>query len=195
MITARAGPTTVRSPYEVTGYEPPGRLAGTGVAGPVRFQEEYRLTGDGAATILTQSIRATPAARSGWPRACCAASFRSSSPLTSAGSRTWWKPRSRTADLRPQTACHHVPVRVVGPARAARRQPRAISPRGRLPISAVPGRLRQRRYASLRATGPASCRHGYDNPVAAVRRAVDAINDRSIGDCARRTARSVLRQA
>jgi hypothetical protein len=26
----------------------------------VRFQEEYRLTGDGAATILAQSIRATP---------------------------------------------------------------------------------------------------------------------------------------
>ena len=50
----------MRSPYEVTGYEPPGRLADTGVAGPVRFQEEYRLTGDGAATILTQSIRATP---------------------------------------------------------------------------------------------------------------------------------------
>ncbi len=32
-------------PYEVTGYDPPGRLAGHGVAGPVRFQEEYRLTG------------------------------------------------------------------------------------------------------------------------------------------------------
>jgi carbon monoxide dehydrogenase subunit G len=44
----------------VTGYEPPGRLAGAGVAGPVRFQEEYRLTADGAATLLTQSIRATP---------------------------------------------------------------------------------------------------------------------------------------
>jgi hypothetical protein len=44
----------------VTGYEPPSRLAGTGVAGPVRFQEEYRLVNDGAATILTQSIRATP---------------------------------------------------------------------------------------------------------------------------------------
>jgi hypothetical protein len=30
-------------------------------APPVRrFQEEYRLAGDGAATILTQSIRATP---------------------------------------------------------------------------------------------------------------------------------------
>ncbi len=59
-ITARAGPVKVRSPYEVTGYDPPGRLVGRGVAGPVRFQEEYRLTGDGAATILTQSIRATP---------------------------------------------------------------------------------------------------------------------------------------
>src|SRR5208282_6068682 len=46
VITARAGPATVRSPYEVTGYDPPGRLAGHGVAGPVRFQEEYRLTGD-----------------------------------------------------------------------------------------------------------------------------------------------------
>ena len=88
VITARAGPATVRSRYEVTGYGPPGRLAGNGVAGPVRFPEEYRLTGDAAATILTQSIRATPRARSGWPRACCAASFRGSSPPTSAGSRT-----------------------------------------------------------------------------------------------------------
>lgn len=67
MITARTGPATVRSPYEVTGYDPPRRLAGHGVAGPVRFQEEYRLTGDGAATILTQSSRLFPAARSGWP--------------------------------------------------------------------------------------------------------------------------------
>jgi Polyketide cyclase / dehydrase and lipid transport len=60
LITARVGPATVRSPYEVTGYDPPGRLAGNGVAGPVRFQEEYRLTGDGTATVPTQSIRATP---------------------------------------------------------------------------------------------------------------------------------------
>jgi Polyketide cyclase / dehydrase and lipid transport len=59
-ITARVGPATLRSPYEVTGYDPPSRLAGTGVAGPVRFHEEYRLTGGGAATILTQSIRAIP---------------------------------------------------------------------------------------------------------------------------------------
>lgn len=59
-ITVRAGPATIRSPYEVTGYEPPGRLADVGIAGPVRFQEEYRLTADGAATLLTHSIRATP---------------------------------------------------------------------------------------------------------------------------------------
>jgi len=59
-ITARVGPATIRSPYEVTGYDPPSRLAGNGVAGPVRFQEEYRLTGDGTATMLTQSIRAAP---------------------------------------------------------------------------------------------------------------------------------------
>jgi hypothetical protein len=52
----------------VTGYDPPSRFAGHGIAGPVRFHEEYRLTQDGTATILTQSIRATPAARSGWAR-------------------------------------------------------------------------------------------------------------------------------
>ena len=59
-ITARVGLATVRSPYEVTGYDQPSRLAGHGVAGPVRFEEEYRLTPDGASTILTQSIQATP---------------------------------------------------------------------------------------------------------------------------------------
>lgn len=59
-ITARIGPATTRAPYEVTRYDLPGRLAGNGVAGPVRFEEEYHLTGDGAATIVTQSIRASP---------------------------------------------------------------------------------------------------------------------------------------
>ena len=44
----------------MTGYDPPSRLAGNGTVGPLRFHEEYRLVGDGAATILTQSIRATP---------------------------------------------------------------------------------------------------------------------------------------
>jgi len=44
----------------VTDYELPARFAGNGTAGPVRFQEEYSLTADGSATILTQSIVATP---------------------------------------------------------------------------------------------------------------------------------------
>jgi hypothetical protein len=44
----------------VTGYDPPARFAGNGIAGPVRFHEEYSLTADGPATILTQSIMATP---------------------------------------------------------------------------------------------------------------------------------------
>ena len=60
IVTARVGPAKVRSPYEVTGCDPPARFAGHGTAGPVRFQEEYSLTADGPATILTQSIRATP---------------------------------------------------------------------------------------------------------------------------------------
>jgi hypothetical protein len=59
-ITATVGPAKVRSPYEVTGYDPPARFAGHGTAGPVRFHEDYALTADGPATILTQSIRATP---------------------------------------------------------------------------------------------------------------------------------------
>jgi len=60
IVTARVGPAKVRSPYEVTGYDPPARFAGDGTAGPVRFHEEYSLIADGPATILTQSILATP---------------------------------------------------------------------------------------------------------------------------------------
>ena len=60
LVTARAGPVKVRAPYEVTGCEPPARFAGHGTAGPVRFREEYRLTADGPATLITQSILATP---------------------------------------------------------------------------------------------------------------------------------------
>jgi hypothetical protein len=60
IVTARVGPAKVRSPYEVTGYDPPARFAGHGVAGPVRFHEEYSLTADGPVTILTQWIRAAP---------------------------------------------------------------------------------------------------------------------------------------
>jgi uncharacterized membrane protein len=60
LVTARVGWARVRSPYEVTGYDPPERFAGTGIAGPVRFSEEYRLTADGPGTVVTQTIRATP---------------------------------------------------------------------------------------------------------------------------------------
>jgi len=60
VVTARVGLAKVRSPYEVTGYDPPARFAGSGIAGPVRFHEEYSLTADGPVTILTQSIWAIP---------------------------------------------------------------------------------------------------------------------------------------
>jgi len=59
-ITARVGPAKVRSPYQVTSCDPPACFAGHGTAGPVRFHEVYRLTADGQATILTQSVRAAP---------------------------------------------------------------------------------------------------------------------------------------
>jgi uncharacterized membrane protein len=60
IVAAKVGPATVRSPYKVTGCDPPARFAGNGIAGPVRFREEYSLTADGSVTILTQSILATP---------------------------------------------------------------------------------------------------------------------------------------
>jgi len=59
-ITAQVGPARVRSPYEVLVWEPPQRFGGHGVAGPVRFEEEYRLTASEGTTGLTQSIRAWP---------------------------------------------------------------------------------------------------------------------------------------
>jgi polyketide cyclase/dehydrase/lipid transport protein len=59
-VTSRFGPVTVRSPYEVTRYDPPNLIAGTGVAGPVRFREQYTLTEEDGTTTLTQSISATP---------------------------------------------------------------------------------------------------------------------------------------
>jgi len=60
VVTAKVGPFRVRSPYEVVVWEPPERFGGRGVAGPVRFEEEYRLTASGRATGLTQSIKAWP---------------------------------------------------------------------------------------------------------------------------------------
>lgn len=59
-VTAKVGPAKVNSTYKVTGYDQPKRLAGEGIAGPVRFQEEYALADDGDVTVLTQTIRATP---------------------------------------------------------------------------------------------------------------------------------------
>jgi Polyketide cyclase / dehydrase and lipid transport len=60
VVTARFGPFRVRSPYEVLAWAPPSRFSGRGVAGPVRFEEEYQLSGVGGSTELTQSIRAWP---------------------------------------------------------------------------------------------------------------------------------------
>jgi uncharacterized protein YndB with AHSA1/START domain len=68
-ITAKIGPLRVHSPYEVLVWEPPQRFGGRGVAGPVRFEEEYRLAGQGT-TELAQSIKA-------WPRG----PFRYAQPL------------------------------------------------------------------------------------------------------------------
>jgi len=59
-ITAKVGPIRVHSPYEVLQHEPPTIFGGRGVAGPVRFDEEYRLVWDGSCTELTQRIRAHP---------------------------------------------------------------------------------------------------------------------------------------
>ena len=59
-VTARVGPFKVRSPYEVKSHEAPSIFAGAGIAGPVRFEEEYRLVEEAEETVLTQSIHATP---------------------------------------------------------------------------------------------------------------------------------------
>jgi hypothetical protein len=60
VVTARVGPYRVRSPYEVLTWAPPSRFSGRGVAGPVRFEEDYQLSGVDGSTELTQSIRAWP---------------------------------------------------------------------------------------------------------------------------------------
>lgn len=59
-VTAKAGIFRVRSPYQVLAFEPPRRFGGRGVAGPVRFEEEYRLSGNEISTLLEQTIRARP---------------------------------------------------------------------------------------------------------------------------------------
>jgi hypothetical protein len=60
VVTARVGPFRVRSPYEVLAWAPPARFRGRGVAGPVRFEEQYQLSGVDGTTELTQLIRAWP---------------------------------------------------------------------------------------------------------------------------------------
>ena len=60
VVTARVGPFRVHSSYEVLTWAPPWRFGGRGVAGPVRFEEEYQLSGVDGSTELAQSIRAWP---------------------------------------------------------------------------------------------------------------------------------------
>jgi Polyketide cyclase / dehydrase and lipid transport len=47
-VTAWVAGMRVRSPYDLTGFERGRRFAGQGVAGPVRFSEEYTLAPDRA---------------------------------------------------------------------------------------------------------------------------------------------------
>ncbi len=59
-VTAKVGPFRVRSPYEVFVWEPPARFGGRGIAGPVRFEEEYQLDGEAEVTTLRQTIKVWP---------------------------------------------------------------------------------------------------------------------------------------
>jgi uncharacterized protein YndB with AHSA1/START domain len=58
VITAKAGLMRFRYRYEILGWEPPTRLLGRGVVGPVRFEVEYRLQYAAGSTDLEQSIQA-----------------------------------------------------------------------------------------------------------------------------------------
>lgn len=57
VITAKVGPFRIRYRYEVVAWEPPSRLAGRGVVGPVRFEVTYRLSDISGSTEPEQSIR------------------------------------------------------------------------------------------------------------------------------------------
>jgi uncharacterized membrane protein len=62
-VTARVAGLPVRSPYTVVACECDRRFAGQGIAGPVRFSEEYRLQADqdaGDRTRLRYAMRAEP---------------------------------------------------------------------------------------------------------------------------------------
>ena len=62
-VTARVAGMHVKSPYVVTSFEPDQRFGGDGIAGPVRFSEEYTLKPDPDATDVTRlryAMRAKP---------------------------------------------------------------------------------------------------------------------------------------
>ena len=62
-VTARVAGIRVRSPYTVTSFERDQRFAGQGIAGPVRFSEEYTLLPDreaGDRARLRYAMRAEP---------------------------------------------------------------------------------------------------------------------------------------
>jgi len=62
-VTAKLASVRMRSPYVITGLERDRRFAGDGIAGPVRFSEEYRLDTDRwepSGTRLRYEMQAEP---------------------------------------------------------------------------------------------------------------------------------------
>lgn len=59
-VTAKVGPFRLHSPYDVLLWDPPYAFGGRGVAGPVRFDEQYRLSVEGDCTRVAQTIHAQP---------------------------------------------------------------------------------------------------------------------------------------
>lgn len=59
-VTAKIGPFTMSSRYEVKSWGPPYRFGGSGIAGPVAFDEQYVLSSADSGTELTQSMTARP---------------------------------------------------------------------------------------------------------------------------------------
>jgi len=60
LVEARIGPFRVRSPYRVTESERPDRFAGSGAAGPVRFDEAYTIEPEGSGCTLRYTTSARP---------------------------------------------------------------------------------------------------------------------------------------
>ena len=82
-VTARVAGLPARSPYTVTACERDRRFAGQGIAGPVRFSEEYRLHSD-----QMRAIARGCATRCGPSRAASSNSRANRSPLSSDGCST-----------------------------------------------------------------------------------------------------------